>query len=114
VIALQVTRFFYRRCITISNPVFCDQAVEGLTKIFFEANCGLVFNMIVWLNKAQNAGKLTRLQNNMSKYSELKLKDLKVDLAFEEFKVGADCDSSFDSNCPRVDFRQEVNYTLYS
>jgi hypothetical protein len=37
-----------------------------------------------------------------------------VDLAFEDFKVDADCDSSFDTNCPMVVFGQEVNYTLYS
>lgn len=61
-ITLQILRFFYRRCITIENKIFCDDAVEGITNRLFESNNGEVFNLMLQMLKIQEIEKVSILE----------------------------------------------------
>jgi hypothetical protein len=87
-ITLQILRFFYRRCITIENKIFCDDAVEGITNRLFESNNGKVFDLMLAILKIQEIAPVACLEERMGEFNNITLQELNVDLQIEKLKLG--------------------------
>ncbi|CDW77176.1 UNKNOWN [Stylonychia lemnae] len=107
--SLVFTSYFYRKSINIAFDKFASAIIEVITKIVFESNDSVLFQMFFELYKLQNIKEIQSLKEQIECFKDVKLADLNVYFKCEthyEFghKVTQDTDKNSKSHQNKADF----------